>query len=74
MQPCDESFANAITADGRLIPGGCGSPCFSIPEGNLLTNVVAASTDGEILPGVAYDPQGRQVSFVLQLPVSAYGL
>ncbi len=46
----------------------------TIPEGYLLTNVVAASTDGKILLGVAYDPQGRQVSYVLQLPVSAYGL
>jgi hypothetical protein len=45
-----------------------------IPSGYLLTNVMAASTDGSMLLGVAYDPSFNQVSFVMRLPVSAYGL
>ncbi|MFN8580832.1 MAG: hypothetical protein U0163_07650 [Gemmatimonadaceae bacterium] len=45
-----------------------------IPAGYLLTSVLAASTDGSIVLGVAYDPSFNQVSFVMRLPVSAYGL
>jgi hypothetical protein len=45
-----------------------------IPEGYLLTNVIAAANDGSVVLGVAYDPNGLQVSFILRLPVSAYGL
>ena len=45
-----------------------------IPDGYLLINVLAASNDGSVVLGVAYDPTGLQVSFVLRLPVSAYGL
>lgn len=45
-----------------------------LPEGYLLTNVIAASNDGTVILGAAYDPDGWQVSFVLRLPLSAYGL
>ena len=45
-----------------------------IPAGYVLTDVLAASADGTVLLGVAYDPSFQQVSFVLRLPVSAYGL
>jgi uncharacterized membrane protein len=45
-----------------------------IPEGYLLTNVLAASADGTVVLGTAYDPNSNQVTFVLHLPVSAYGL
>jgi uncharacterized membrane protein len=45
-----------------------------IAEGYLLTNVIAAANDGSVVLGVAYDPNGLQVSFVLRLPISAYGL
>lgn len=45
-----------------------------LPSDYRLTNVLAASTDGTVVLGVAYDQGNRQISFVLQLPVSAYGI
>ena len=45
-----------------------------IPDGTLLTNVLAASVDGSIVLGTAVDESLQQQSFVLKLPVSAYGL
>lgn len=45
-----------------------------VPTGYLLTNVLAASQDGTVVLGVAYDPVGNQVGFVLRAPVSVYGL
>jgi hypothetical protein len=96
----DITFANAVSAGGALIFGGCGSPFFTlprafvwtatggmrvladvaaaagvtIPDGYALTNVIGASTDGTVVLGTAYDPNSRQVTFVLTLPTSAYGL
>ncbi|MFT3771829.1 MAG: hypothetical protein QM820_41000 [Minicystis sp.] len=46
----------------------------AIPAGYQLTVVLAASADGTVLLGVAYDEKGRQKTFVLRLPASAYGL
>lgn len=46
----------------------------TIPEGYLITHVQAASADGTVVLGVAYGPNFSQVTFVLTLPVSAYGL
>jgi hypothetical protein len=46
----------------------------TIPQGYLLTNVQAASADGTVVLGSAYDPNFNQVTFVLTLPSSAYGL
>ena len=45
-----------------------------VPEGDALTDVLAASADGGVVLGVLYDATGAQESFVLRLPVSAYGL
>ena len=45
-----------------------------IPSGLVLTNVLAASNDGEIVLGQGFDASFNTVSFVLRLPVSAYGL
>jgi hypothetical protein len=47
---------------------------LEIPEGWVLTNVLAASADGSVALGSAYDADGNSKSFVLRLPVSAYGL
>jgi hypothetical protein len=46
----------------------------TIPAGYQLTVVMAASVDGTVLLGGAYDDQGMQKTFVLTLPASAYGL
>lgn len=52
----------------------------AIPEGLVLANVRTSSTDGTVIAGQAVDttqpvgPSFKQVSFVLRLPVSAYGL
>ena len=45
-----------------------------IPADYLLTNVLAASSDGTIVLGSALDASFNQVSFLLRMPVSAYGL
>jgi hypothetical protein len=45
-----------------------------LPTGTLLINVLGASADGSMLLGQAFDANFNQVSFVLDLPVSAYGL
>lgn len=45
-----------------------------IPKGVVLNSVKAASADGTILVGQAYNAQFRSYSFVLKLPASAYGL
>ncbi|MBK7642699.1 MAG: hypothetical protein IPJ19_06545 [Planctomycetes bacterium] len=45
-----------------------------IPPDITLDNVKAASADGSVLVGNAYDLTFRSYAFVLQLPVSAYGL
>lgn len=47
---------------------------LTIPDGYLLTNIQAASADGSVVLGTAYGPNFSQVTFVLTLPVSAYGL
>jgi hypothetical protein len=45
-----------------------------IPDGVVLTNVVAASADGSVLLGNALDAKGYSTSWVLRLAPSAYGL
>lgn len=64
------------TADAGLRPLAdvAAAHGVEIPEGYLLTNVLAASADGTVVLGTAYDPNSNQVTFVLHLPVSAYGL
>lgn len=46
----------------------------TIPPDYLLVNVLGASADGTVVLGTAYGPNFSQVTFVLTLPVSAYGL
>ena len=45
-----------------------------MPPGYHLIRATAASTDGTVVLGAATDSKGRETSFVLRLPVSAYGL
>lgn len=47
---------------------------IEIPQGVVLNVVKAASADGTIVIGQATDHQYKSYSFVLKLPVSAYGL
>lgn len=47
---------------------------IDIPEGHQLSTIVAASTDGSVVMGTAFDGGGKQKSFVLRLPVSVYGI
>ena len=56
------------------------APCDSatswsdrMPEGVVLDNVLAASADGSVVLGTALD-DFHFYTFVLKLPVSAYGL
>ena len=56
-------LADVVTAAG-----------VTIPEGYTLTNVLSASADGKIVLGQATTADFHTVSFVLKLPVSAYGL
>ena len=44
-------------------------------EGFILSHVMGASSDGSVLVGFASNPAAmRWISFVLELPISAYGL
>jgi uncharacterized membrane protein len=102
----DNTYVNAIGAEGKLLFGTCGNVWFgnpprafvwthaagmrplmdvvaaagvTIPEGISLTNVMASSSDGQVIVGTATDgsngaPFPRPVTFVLHLPHSAYGL
>jgi hypothetical protein len=45
-----------------------------IPQGVVLNTVKAASADGTIVIGQAFNASFRSYSFVLKLPASAYGL
>jgi hypothetical protein len=45
-----------------------------IPQGVVLNTVKAASADGTIVVGQAFNASFRSYSFVLKLPASAYGL
>jgi hypothetical protein len=56
-------LADVVTAAG-----------LTIPEGSTLTNVLAASEDGTVVLGQASDAEFNITSFVLKLPLSAYGL
>jgi hypothetical protein len=46
----------------------------TLPQGYALSHVQAASADGTIILGTAYKPDLSVVTFVLTLPLSAYGL
>jgi hypothetical protein len=46
----------------------------SIPAELTLDNVLAASTDGTVVLGTAFDFSFRIYTFVLRLPISVYGL
>lgn len=45
-----------------------------VPTGYVMTNVIAASTDGTIVLGQGFTKNNTAYSFVLKLPASAYGL
>ncbi len=47
---------------------------LTVPEGTTLTNVIASSTDGTVILGQATRADFSIVSFVVRLPLSAYGL
>jgi hypothetical protein len=47
---------------------------ITLPHGYALQNVLAASNDGSVVLGSAITASGTPMSFVLRLPVSAYGL
>lgn len=96
----DAAYANAVSADGKLIFGNSGNPFFTtptawvwtakdgmrplapiledagltLPPNYILTGIVASSTSGTRVLGTAMDGQGQTVTFVLTLPLSAYGL
>lgn len=47
---------------------------ITLPDGTLFQNVLAASNDGTVILGSAATSSGTPESFVLRLPLSAYGL
>jgi hypothetical protein len=47
---------------------------IALPSGYTLQNIIAASADGTVLLGSSATATGTPGSFVLRLPVSAYGL
>jgi hypothetical protein len=47
---------------------------IDVPSTYTLVGVYGASADGSVVLGGAYDAGAKLVSFVLRLPVSAYGI
>ena len=55
------ALADVVTAAG-----------VTLPEGTWLQSVLAASADGTVLIGTAFDGEGNPKTFVLRVPASAY--
>lgn len=68
------AFVWTAVAGMRALADLVAASGIEIPSGTTLSNVLAASDDGEIVLGTANAPSGAAMSFVLRLPVSAYGL
>ena len=58
----------------RLLQDVAVAAGVEIPNGYVMTNVLAASTDGTIVLGQGFTKSNKAYSFVLKLPASAYGL
>jgi uncharacterized membrane protein len=78
---CGDPFGSGVqaivwTADGgmRTLQDLVVDAGLSIPNGYVLSNVIAASRDGTLLLGESVDATMVSRSFVLRLPVSTYGL
>jgi hypothetical protein len=63
------------TADGaRSLQDIATANGITVPDEYVLTDVLAASSDGTVVLGVAQNPSMYQKTFVLRMPASAYGL
>jgi hypothetical protein len=78
---CGDPFGGGVqaivwTADGGMQPLQpiAAAQGVNIPSGYVLSDIVSSSEDGTTLLGYGLDTQMMQSSFVLRLPVSAYGI
>jgi hypothetical protein len=69
----DKAFVWTQAAGMRPLRDVAAGAGIEFPPQLTLTNVLAASTDGTIVLGQAFSATSR-VSFILKLPLSAYGL
>lgn len=69
-----EAFVWTETGGMRLLTEILTAEGIEIPFGYLFQNVLAASTDGTVILGSVATASGTPQSFVLRLPLSAYGL
>jgi hypothetical protein len=58
----------------RTIAGILADNHIAVPAGISLTNLVAASADGSVLLGFGYDDAFQLQTWILHLPVAAYGI
>ncbi len=63
------STAGMLPLADQLVAAG-----ITLPGGYVLTNVIAASSDGTVILGNAMTPAGSTLTFVARVPVSAFGL
>jgi uncharacterized membrane protein len=68
------AFVWTATDGMRALQGIIEANGLDVPEGILLTNIVAGSADGSVLMGNAMDEKGYMQTFVLRLAPAAYGL
>jgi uncharacterized membrane protein len=78
---CGDAFNEGVQAFVWTVDGGMRNlqdivtdGGLSVPDGYVLSNVIAASRDGTLLLGSSVDSRMNTRTFVLRLPVSAYGL
>ncbi len=69
-----QAFVWTEAAGARLLSNILAANNVTLPEGYLLSGVFGASKDGSVVLGGAYDALGAPKSFVLELPVTAYGI
>ncbi len=69
-----QAFVWTAGASTRRLQDIATAAGVKIPQGVTLLTVKAASEDGTIVIGQAINAQARTYSYVLKLPVSAYGL
>ncbi len=68
------AFVWTATAGMQSLDSVAVAAGVTLPQGYSLNHVQAASADGTVILGTAYTPTLNVVTFVLTLPLSAYGL
>jgi hypothetical protein len=68
------AFVWSADAGTRALADIATAAGVTLPEGTLLTSVLAASADGTVLIGTAFDVDFNPKTFALRLPATAYDI